>query len=49
MHYAAILGQLRGDQISAGWQVPEDSKHDWLTMVGRVQAHIKKTNFGYRG
>jgi len=49
MHYAATLGHIKGDQTAAGWNVPEILEHNWLTMVNRVQAHIKKTNFGYKG
>merc|ERR1719399_105567 len=35
------------DAKSYGWEVP-DVKHNWETMVGNVQAHIKSLNFGYR-
>jgi len=49
MHYASTLGELRHDQEAAGWNVDTKSTHDWQAMVGRVQMHIKKTNFEYKG
>jgi thioredoxin reductase (NADPH) len=49
MHFAAHAGDLRNDQKEAGWTgVDEKSKFDWETMVGNVQAHIKRLNWGYR-
>jgi len=48
MHQAAQLGMGMKDAVSYGWEVPEDVKHNWETMVGNVQAHVKSLNFGYR-
>lgn len=33
MHYASSLGELRHDQIAAGWNVDPDATHDWAKMV----------------
>jgi len=48
MHQAALLGQGMKDAENYGWEVPKTPKHDWETMVGNVQAHVKSLNFGYR-
>merc|ERR1719310_607130 len=47
MHQAALLGEAMKDAESYGWEAPPP-KHNWETMVGNVQAHIKSLNFGYR-
>merc|ERR1719198_1447688 len=48
MHQAAQLGEGLHDAVPYGWEVPEGLKHNWETMVGNVQAHVKSLNFGYR-
>ena len=49
MHQASLLGESIKDAASYGWDVPESKpKHNWETMVGNVQAHVKSLNFGYR-
>ena len=45
MHQAALLGEGIKDAKDYGWEVPEP-KHNWETMVGNVQAHVKSLNFG---
>merc|ERR1712070_477800 len=47
MHQAALLGEGMKDAESYGWELPTP-KHNWETMVGNVQMHIKSLNFGYR-
>merc|ERR1719230_1142356 len=47
MHQAALLGEGIKDAESFGWEVPTP-KHNWETMVGNVQMHVKSLNFGYR-
>ena len=47
MHQASLLGEgMKHDAASYGWEVPEQVKHTWETMVGNVQAHVKSLNFG---
>lgn len=41
MHYAALLGELRTDQVGAGWNVDPKGKHSWETMQQKVGNHIK--------
>jgi len=48
MHQASILGEGMKDAVPYGWEVPDGIKHNWETMVGNVQAHVKSLNFGYR-
>ena len=48
MHYAAILGEIQGDQRKAGWAVGEEVKHDWTTMQKNVGMHVKSINWGYK-
>ena len=48
MHQASILGEGLKDAQPYGWEVPDQVKHSWETMVGNVQAHVKSLNFGYR-
>ncbi|CAD8144411.1 unnamed protein product [Paramecium octaurelia] len=49
MHFAATLGELRHDQVEAGWvDTQVDSKHNWEKMVENVNNHIRKLNFGYK-
>lgn len=48
MHYAGVLAEQRHDQKMAGINVTDDLKHDWSTMVGSVQKHIKSLNWGYK-
>ena len=46
MHQASILGEGMKDAVPYGWEVPDGIKHNWETMVGNVQAHVKSLNFG---
>lgn len=47
MHYAGILAESRHDQQLAG--IPTATgEHQWETMVGNVQKHIKTLNWGYK-
>merc|ERR1740138_1120044 len=48
MHQASLLGEGLKDAVPYGWEVPDAIKHNWETMVGNVQAHVKSLNFGYR-
>ncbi|CAD8202060.1 unnamed protein product [Paramecium pentaurelia] len=49
MHFAAMAGELRKDQIEAGWiDTDIQGKHDWNRMTENVQNHIKKLNFSYK-
>ena len=45
---SSLLGENVKDAASYGWEVPEMVQHNWETMVGNVQAHVKSLNFGYR-
>ena len=46
MHQASLLGEGIKDAKSYGWETPDAVKHNWETMVGNVQAHVKSLNFG---
>lgn len=48
MHQAALLGQGVQDAKKYGWELPENVKHNWATMVEAIQAHIGGLNWGYR-
>ena len=48
MHQASLLGEGMHDAKSYGWEVAEQTKHNWETMVTNVQMHIKSLNFGSR-
>lgn len=48
MHYAAILSEARKEQELSGWAPDMNQKHNWQTMVGNVQMHIKGLNWGYK-
>ena len=49
MHYSAMLGENSHHMKYSGWNVNKsDLKHDWPTLVKKIQLHIKKLNFGYR-
>ena len=42
MHYTASLGEKGVHMKHSGWNVdPENLKHDWGTMVKKIQTHIK--------
>lgn len=47
LHFAALAGELRHDQISCGWTVDAQAPHDWKKMISTVNNHIYKLNFGY--
>ena len=44
MHQASLLGEGMHDAKSYGWEVAEQTKHNWETMVTNVQMHIKSLN-----
>lgn len=44
MHYAALLGEARADQVGAGWKVDTEAKHNWEQMQTTVAKHIKVIN-----
>lgn len=44
MHFASIMGHLRGDQSETGWSNPESNKHNWKKMVEGIDSHIKRLN-----
>lgn len=48
MHFAGLFGESYDDCMSTGWEVPATKEHNWQKMVLRVQAHIKKLNWGYK-
>lgn len=29
LHHAALLGELKSDQMSSGWKINPDKPHDW--------------------
>jgi len=49
MHFTALAGEMKKDQIACGWQVDEKASHDWKAMVKGVQGHITSLNWGYKG
>ncbi|KEG01853.1 thioredoxin reductase, putative [Plasmodium vinckei vinckei] len=47
MHYAGNMGTLfKNDSEKYGWNF-NNLKHDWNTLVGTVQSHIRSLNFSY--
>ena len=48
MHYAALLSEARKDQELSGWTPDLKAAHNWETMVGSVQNHIRSLNWGYK-
>lgn len=48
MHNASVLGEHSKESSFYGWRGQEGMSHDWETMRGNVQDHIKGLNFGYR-
>lgn len=50
MHNASVLGEHARESSFYGWSHEGGAvaKHDWATMKGNVQDHIKGLNFGYR-
>lgn len=48
MHQAALLGDSISDSRHYGWQVSENTKHDWGTMVQAIQDHVRSLNWGYK-
>ena len=48
MHFAGQAGEYYEDTYATGWEIPEKKSHNWQKMVQRVQAHIKKLNWGYK-
>uniref|UniRef100_A0A672ISG5 Thioredoxin reductase 2, tandem duplicate 1 n=1 Tax=Salarias fasciatus TaxID=181472 RepID=A0A672ISG5_SALFA len=48
MHQAALLGTAVKDAKKYGWQIPGPVSHDWATMAGAVQNHVRSLNWGHR-
>jgi len=48
MHHASLVGESFHDGIQYGWQIPEDIKIKWDTLVTGIQDHIGSLNWGYR-
>ncbi|KAF6776997.1 hypothetical protein AHF37_03037 [Paragonimus kellicotti] len=49
MHQAALLGYSFADASHFGWGVENKQiQHDWGTLVGAIQGHIRSLNWGYR-
>lgn len=48
MHYAGILAESRHDMELQGWTQDKAAQHNWETMVGNIQKHIKSLNWGYK-
>lgn len=48
MHYASLLGEAKKDQAACGWTVDEHAKHNWDTMLEKVNNHIRSQNFGIK-
>jgi len=48
MHYGALLSEMREDQAKSGWNPDMSEQHNWETMVGNVQQHIKGLNWGLK-
>jgi len=49
MHFAGLIGDLRQDQIEAGWEgIDLNGTHNWEKMVTSVNQHIKELNSKYR-
>ena len=48
MHFAGLTGEYYADSIQAGWELPETKAHNWQKMVLKVQAYVKKLNWGYK-
>lgn len=48
MHYAGILAEARSDMAMQGWTVEEKPEHNWGSMVGNIQNHIKSLNWGFK-
>jgi thioredoxin reductase (NADPH) len=48
MHYTGLLGEIKNDMYSSGWDIDCEAKHDWQRMINNVSTHIKKINWGYK-
>ena len=48
MHFAAKAGEMRADQIEAGWEIDASKAHNWEKMVGNVNNYIRGLNWGYK-
>lgn len=48
MHHASLLGEMKKDQVSAGWKIDPNAAHDWGHMLAIVNTHIKRLNWGYK-
>lgn len=49
MHFTSLLGEVRSDMQTIGWEVDPDKKHNWSAMMERVNGHVRSLNFGYKG
>ena len=48
MHYASLLAESRQDMKLQGWNINDEEKPNWTTMVENIQKHIKSLNWGYK-
>ena len=48
MHHASLMGEMKKDQVSAGWKIDPNAPHDWGHMMAIVNTHIKRLNWGYK-
>lgn len=50
MHTSSIYGSITNhDSVNFGWNKSCAAVHDWKSMVGSIQDHIKGLNFSYKG
>ena len=48
MHFASLMGEMKKDQVSAGWKIDQNAPHDWKQMLATVNTHVKRLNWGYK-
>lgn len=48
MHFTSLLGESKQDQVSSGWEIDVDAKHNWSKMLAMINTHIKRLNWGYK-
>jgi len=48
MHHASLLDMYMKDATAFGWTGLTNPKHEWATMVERIQNYIHYLNFAYR-
>ncbi|XP_055354180.1 thioredoxin reductase 1, cytoplasmic-like isoform X2 [Paramacrobiotus metropolitanus] len=48
MHQASLLGEGIEDAKKYGWEIGEEKKHNWQTMITNVQDYISSLNWKYK-